>query len=477
MPNAQVFTDVSEHMPFQRGLLGALNLDVAQKVLAASGDVTMVIDADGRICDIAASADMAREGAEQWLDQRWSDIVSDDSRHKVDELLSDALSKGRTRWRENNQVSADKDPIAIRYVAVDAGRDGHVIAIGRDDRASAAMQQRLLEAQQVMERDYAKLRDTEYRYRLLFQMSGEAVVIVDAATRRIVEANPAAERLIFGERSGPFGEPFARHFDPECQDDATALLSLVQAAASPGANEVRLTCRGRELLASASLFREERTSQFLVRLVPMGQVPPSAPDSALRLGRVLESMPDAFVLVDTSARIITANAAFVDMVRLSAKEQIEGQPLNRFLGRSGLERDILIDNLRTHGLVRNFNSLLRTHLGDQEDVEISGVFTSEGAEPCFGLSIRSANRLAPSRSPARPGVNRSVEQLTELVGRVPLKELVRESTDLVEKLCIEVALELTRNNRASAADILGLSRQGLYSKLHKFGLGNLSSED
>jgi transcriptional regulator PpsR len=328
-----------------------------------------------------------------------------------------------------------------------------------------------------MERDYAKLRDTEYRYRLLFHMSGEAVVIVDAATRRIVEANPAAERLIFGERAGAYGEPFARHFDPECQDDATALLSLVQAAASASANEVRLTCRGRELLASASLFREERTSQFLVRLVPMSAVPPAAPETSARLGRVLESMPDAFVLVDTSARIITANASFVEMVRLGAKEQVEGQPLNRFVGRSGLERDILIDNLRTHGMVRNFNTLLRTHLGDQEDVEISGVFTSEGAEPCFGLSIRPANRLASSRAPARPGVNRSVEQLTELVGRVPLKELVRESTDLVEKLCIEVALELTRNNRASAADILGLSRQGLYSKLHKFGLGNLSSDD
>ena len=209
----------------------------------------------------------------------------------------------------------------------------------------------------------------------------------------------------------------------------------------------------------------------------MSEVPPATPESSVRLGRVLESMPDAFVLVDTSARIITANASFVEMIRLGAKEQVEGQPLNRFLGRSGLERDILIDHLRTHGTVRNFNSLLRTHLGDQEDVEISGVFTSEGAEPCFGLSIRPANRLATSRAPARPGVNRSVEQLTELVGRVPLKELVRESTDLVEKLCIEVALELTRNNRASAADILGLSRQGLYSKLHKFGLGNLSSDD
>jgi DNA-binding NtrC family response regulator len=67
-----------------------------------------------------------------------------------------------------------------------------------------------------------------------------------------------------------------------------------------------------------------------------------------------------------------------------------------------------------------------------------------------------------------------VEQLTELVGRVKLKELVRESTDLVERLCIEAALELTRNNRASAAELLGLSRQSLYSKLHRFGLGNLA---
>lgn len=477
MPTAQAMTEMRESRPFKRGLLGVLNANVAEEIAQASGDLALIIDRNGKILDIAASREIANDGAETWLDRQWTDTVAEDSRHKVEELLRDARQSGRTRWREINQNTADHSQIAIRFVAVDTGHDGHIVAIGRDERRTANLQQRLVEAQQLMERDYAKLRDTEYRYRLLFHMSGEAVVIVDAATRRIIEANPAAERLIFGERAGAYGEPFARHFDPECQDDATALLSLVQAAASASANEVRLTCRGRELLASASLFREERTSQFLVRLVPVGEAPPAAPEASARLGRVLESMPGAFVLVDTSARIITANASFVEMVRLGAKEQVEGQPLNRFVGRSGLERDILIDNLRTHGKVRNFNSLLRTHLGDQEDVEISGVFTSEGAEPCFGLSIRPANRLAPSRAPARPGVNRSVEQLTELVGRVPLKELVRESTDLVEKLCIEVALELTRNNRASAADLLGLSRQGLYSKLHKFGLGNLSSDE
>ena len=74
-------------------------------------------------------------------------------------------------------------------------------------------------------------------------------------------------------------------------------------------------------------------------------------------------------------------------------------------------------------------------------------------------------------------VARSVEQLNELVGRVPLKNLVRETTDLIERLCIEAALDLTRDNRASAAELLGLSRQGLYAKLRRYGLGDLEGED
>ena len=76
----------------------------------------------------------------------------------------------------------------------------------------------------------------------------------------------------------------------------------------------------------------------------------------------------------------------------------------------------------------------------------------------------------PSQAGARP--TRSVEQLTELIGRVPLKDLVREATDAIERLCIEAALELSGDNRASAAEMLGLSRQSLYVKLRRYGLGD-----
>jgi DNA-binding NtrC family response regulator len=60
---------------------------------------------------------------------------------------------------------------------------------------------------------------------------------------------------------------------------------------------------------------------------------------------------------------------------------------------------------------------------------------------------------------------------------VPLKEIVSETTDLIEQLCIETALEMTGDKRASAALLLGLSRQSLYVKLRRFGIADQGADD
>jgi DNA-binding NtrC family response regulator len=75
----------------------------------------------------------------------------------------------------------------------------------------------------------------------------------------------------------------------------------------------------------------------------------------------------------------------------------------------------------------------------------------------------------------RPGLGVSEDggrSILELVGSSTLKDIVAETTDVVEKMCIETAVELTRNNRVAAAEMLGLSRQSLYVKLRKYGLVN-----
>jgi transcriptional regulator PpsR len=233
------------------------------------------------------------------------------------------------------------------------------------------------------------------------------------------------------------------------------------------------------VMVSASTFRQEGGLLVLVRLeVAPGEGDTSAiTDARTRLLKVVDGVPDAFVVTDAEGRVVTANAAFLDMVQLTSEEQARGESLDRWLGRQGVEFEVLLATLRTRGAVRLYASTLRGALGGQTEAEISAVAVLHAGQSSFGFSIRDVGpRLRP---PARigDGATRSVEQLTELIGRVPLKDLVREATDAIERLCIEAALDLTGDNRASAAEMLGLSRQSLYVKLRRYGLGDLGADE
>jgi transcriptional regulator PpsR len=171
-------------------------------------------------------------------------------------------------------------------------------------------------------------------------------------------------------------------------------------------------------------------------------------------------------------RVITANAAFLELAQLPTEEQARGESLTRWIGRTGVDLDILTANLRQHGSVRLFSTTLRGELGEAAEVEISAVTVMNGGQPCFGFAIRDVGRRLQREPRIERALPRSLEHLTELIGRVALKDLVREATDVIERLCIEAALNLTGDNRASAAEMLGLSRQSLYVKLRRYGMGD-----
>jgi transcriptional regulator PpsR len=191
---------------------------------------------------------------------------------------------------------------------------------------------------------------------------------------------------------------------------------------------------------------------------------------------VVQRLPDGFVVTDPERRILTANTAFIELTQLATEEQLRGELIDRWVGRHPIDMAVLGKNLKERGEIRNFSTVVRGEYGSAEDVEVSAVSVSAGEQPCLGMTLRRVTRRPDTTINGRRALPRSVEQLTELVGRVPLKELVRESTDMIERLCIEAALELTDDNRASAAEMLGLSRQGLYSKLRRHGMGDLDGE-
>lgn len=453
--------------------LGDLDAANAAQLLAAAGDVTMVLDRDGIIRDVAlAREDLERDGIGDWIDQPWIDTVTSDSRGKIDDLLRDATQPAAARrWRQVNHPIVGPDTVPIRYMAIETGRNGGIVAIGRDLRSVAAMQQRLLAAQQSMERDYLRLRQAEQRYRLLFETSSEAVLVVDGETRRIGEANPAAEALIGVTERALTGQPLHSIVDQGGRDGTEALLGLTNGRGTGAPVPLRLAS-GTDVLASATIFRREGGAAFLVRLLPIAGDAARRVDPNRHLLELLERLPDAFVVTGASLEIAAVNAAFLELAQLATLDAARGLPLGELLGRPGIDLGALTAQLDEHGAVRSFATVFRPRFGDAEEVEVSGVI-APGDPPHYGFSIRSARR---DRAPAGPALPRSVEQLTELVGRVSLREIVRESTDMIERLCIEAALKYTADNRASAAEILGLSRQSLYSKLHRHGIGNLGSE-
>jgi transcriptional regulator PpsR len=462
--------------------LNGLDSEAAAKLITVASDIALVMsDArHGIIRDVSFGSDeLAAELAGKWVGKAWADTVTADSRHKVEALLRESSAKGAPRWRMVNHRSSSGSDLPVLYAAVQVNSEGQVVAFGRSMQPMASLQQQLVNAQQSMERDYLKMRQTEARHRLLFQVASEAVLIVDATTRKVLEANPAAGRMLGAGSKRLVGRLFPEGFDAASTQALQGLLGAVRATGRTDDAAVKSADGAREFVASASLFREDRSSFFLVRLSAAGADRGSAPEptQSSRVLEIVASAPEGFVVTDLDGRILFANRAFLDLVQLATEEQSRNESLERWLGRPGVDFNLLTAQLREHGSLRLFATQMRGEYGSTSDVEICAVSVVDGEEPCFGFTIRDVGqRVTLDRQVSREKP-RSVEQLTELVGRVPLKDLVRESTDMIEKLCIEAALEITGDNRASAAEILGLSRQSLYAKLRRYGLGELASAE
>ena len=255
-----------------RHSLGNLDAEAAGSLIAAAADVALIVDEDGVICDIAFGSDeMSKEGYEGWLGQLWTDTVTVESRPKVEALLRDAASNGVPRWRHiNHHTNAGVD-IPLMYSAVRVGEEGRSLAVGRavafgrDLRATAALQQRLVEAQQSMERDYWRLRHAETRYRHLFQVAAEAVLVVDSVSRKILEANPAAGQLLGEDPRKIVGSQFPIGLDERGSEAVQTMLAGVRAAGRPDVLRIDLAGGRGDVMVAASMFRQENATLFLVR--------------------------------------------------------------------------------------------------------------------------------------------------------------------------------------------------------------------
>ena len=461
--------------------LAGLDADTAASLISAAADVALILDEAGIIQDMAfASDELKGHGNLDWLGKSWLQTVTVESQPKVQEMLKEAALGGSTKWRHINHPSANKADLALSYTIVPVTRESgrrHSVAFGRDLRSQVALQQRLVSAQLSMERDYWRLRHVETRYRLLFQVASEAVLILDARSEKIEEANPAAYALL-GDKARAAGWTFAESLDSLSVPGVQQLFAALRSNGRAEAITVCFAGSPDVYALSGSLFRQENSTHFLVRITTTRPLDVASENSTTHLlMKALENAPDAFVMTDMEGRVLSVNRAFLELTQLASEALVRGESLQKWLGRSGVDVNVLVSNLKQRGTVRLYATTMQGEYGAKADVEISAVSITTGDQPCLAFTIRDVGRrLAGETQAVSKDVARSPGQMTELVGRVPLRDIVRETTDLIEELCIQAALELTGDNRAAAAEMLGLSRQSLYVKLRRFGVSDALSE-
>ena len=265
-----------------------------------------------------------------------------------------------------------------------SGPTSACVAVGRDLRALAALQQRLAEAQQAMEREYARIRNAEKRYRLLFQLSAEPVLIVDAGNQRVLEANPAAVALfgleaqaLAGQRISPTcsTRPAGRRRSPSSPRRASRRGSTTCSSNSPTATAARAALG----LAVSPGRRGASDRAARPRSRPARRHRNEQEPSVLRL---IERMPEAFVVADAEPPHPQRQRRVSRSRRRSAAEaQVRGEPIERWLGRPGVDIDVLFANLQDawrRCAISRPSCAASSALN--EDVEIAGVAAPDGGE-------------------------------------------------------------------------------------------------
>lgn len=368
--------------------LGDYAPELAETFVTVASDIALVVDLDGTIRSVAVGADSPTPAAASWVGRAWTDTVTEQTRRKIQRLLNDVAVTGVARRCEVAHLLPSGAGVPIAYSAVRLGRSGPVLAAGRDLRAIAAIQQRFVQSQQQMEREFWKRREAESRYRLLFQVATDAVLIVDATTLRVLECNPAAAERLRETPVALAGRDAAALFDPASWPAVASVLEDARAGGRPREARARLVDGATAVDVAAVRFRAGDAALLRMRLRAVDEAPTGA-SVAVDEGAVV---PPAIVVTDVDGHLLMSNPAFSAMAGLASGAGTEDRSLGDWLS----DWPAILAVLRREGFLQGRPATLRLATGAVVPVNVGGALLSDGESERFGLTLRPAEAAVPA---------------------------------------------------------------------------------
>ncbi len=457
---------------WSNGSIPLIEPEILSSIIGVASDIALVVSGEGIILSVLINRnDTSFGNLDHWEGRPVQDFLTIESIPKFNAVHEDYKNgKPPARAVELNHCDNANWEFPIRYSFHPFGNEHALLMLGRDLRPIAETQQQLVQAQMSLEQGYESRREFDARYRLLLRIVRDAVVFVSVSDGRIKDANDPAAALLGTTRDELIGATFNQEFrDRKREEFIEGLVGASFSEASTGI-EVQTRRNRQKVILNPNVFRAGGERILICRITAADDVAAKHDELAANLSVLFDKGADAVLFTSITGVIKACNDSFLDLIDAAHVVDIKGRNLSEFLGRGQIDMSVLIENARRSGQMRMYSTKLMNDYGSKTAIEMSATYLNDRPEPELGFVIRDGSRVDAMRKQPLQGSEDSSRNVMELVGSATLKEIVTETTDVIEKMCIETAVNLTRNNRVAAAEMLGLSRQSLYVKLRKYGL-------
>lgn len=444
----------------------------------ASADISFVLDDMGSIQNVySVNENLAKYIPDDLIGKKWLDIVEPDSKTKVQRLLSDANSSTISKFRQVNMIGNERNiTLPMMCASIKTLSNKKIVVIGRDLTEAAKLQQSLVAAQKVISQNYLQITQLEERFQSIFEIGTESIIIVRADDPYpIVEMNRNAIKQLLLAKNNCIGKSLLSLLPANELSNAITFLRGVQDSDEPKIFKTVFSS-GESVQISATSFINGGLPYLLLNLKPLDLDKASGllePDSLTV--KAIENNAYGFIVCTPEGLILKANKAFNKLSSTKGEQDLIGTNIRNYLGPETADFDLMMQALQGKPSSQSCISSISNASSSIKLVDISAVSVAQ-PHACIGMIFRQVDSRQNKGARIDKKLVRSSQELSMLVGKVPLKDILAETTDLIEQLCIKAALDLTKDNRVSASEILGLSRQSLYIKLRKYGLVDSSKD-
>lgn len=448
------------------------------QIARASADISFVLDDLGSIQSIYSdNTYLAKQISDDLIGKKWLEVVEPDSRTKVQRLLDDASPDNITKFRQINMIGNERNiTLPMMCASIKTSSNQKIIVIGRDITEVSRLQQNLVSAQKEISQNYLQISQLEERFQSIFEIGTESIVIVKADDEYpIVEMNRNAIKQLLLAKSNCIGKSLLSLLPANELSNTKNFLQGVQDTDEPSILKTLLR-NSAAIQISATSFANGGIPYLLLNLKSLDLAKASGllePDSLTI--KAIENNAYGFVVCTPEGLILKANKAFNKLSSTKGEQDLIGTNIRDYLGPETVDFDLMMQSLKGKASSQSCISSISNASSSIKLVDISAVSVAQ-PHACIGMIFRQVDSRQNKDKRIDKKLVRSSQELSMLVGKVPLKDILAETTDLIEQLCIKAALDLTQDNRVSASEILGLSRQSLYIKLRKYGLVDLNKD-